>query len=185
MIPKYTLVILSICLSIKSFSQNALSAQMIVTNLSEANLGSIYVHVNGGNPPYHFKWNHTNDTSSVLQNLEAGTYLVTIKDANGLTQSVSESIRMVRNGENKSDELYKVTTAIEYELIVVQAQQLLSKNLMVNLLDSLNNIIMSKNVLAGSTICFMQTDQLYEGNYGIQLIDDTKIYSYPVLIHRN
>lgn len=48
------------------------------------NNGSISVSAAGGNPPYSYQWNNAAmDTSASVQNLVAGTYSVSIIDANG------------------------------------------------------------------------------------------------------
>ena len=53
--------------------------------------GSIDVTVSGGTSPYSYSWN-TGGTTSSLNNLTAGTYRVTVTDANACTQSLSVSV---------------------------------------------------------------------------------------------
>lgn len=48
--------------------------------------GTAQISVDGGTPPYTYNWNDTqNSTTSTIANLEAGTYSVTVIDANGCT----------------------------------------------------------------------------------------------------
>ncbi len=55
--------------------------------------GSISVTVSGGTPNYSYHWNTTPvQTNSAATNLPAGTYIVTITDANGCTQQSTEAI---------------------------------------------------------------------------------------------
>lgn len=45
------------------------------------NTGEIYIHATGGTPPYSYLWS-TGSTLSYIINLQAGTYTITITDAN-------------------------------------------------------------------------------------------------------
>lgn len=56
------------------------------------NVGSASVTVQGGNPPFNFKWNNSlQSTTQAINNLAAGTYTVSITDAKGClyTQAVN------------------------------------------------------------------------------------------------
>ncbi len=55
------------------------------------NNGSININVSGGTSPYQYLWNNGANTS-VLQNIPAGQYQVTVSDANGCTAVGSETI---------------------------------------------------------------------------------------------
>jgi gliding motility-associated-like protein len=50
--------------------------------------GKVRAHCNDGQSPYLYVWN-TGDTSDVIDNLGAGTYVVTVTDANGCTATNS------------------------------------------------------------------------------------------------
>ncbi len=71
----------------------ALAATGGVTNVAchGGSDGSINTTVSGGTSPYSYLWN-TGGTTSTLSNLTAGTYQVTVTDANACTQSLSVSI---------------------------------------------------------------------------------------------
>ena len=51
--------------------------------------GVINTTVNGGTPPYSYLWLPTNDTIPNLIHLTAGTYFLTVTDANGCTDTTS------------------------------------------------------------------------------------------------
>ncbi len=73
---------------------NPLSGTASVTsNIScfSGNNGSIDLTVNGGTPPYAYLWN-TGSPSEDLSGLAAGTYTVTVTDANGCTYVTSATI---------------------------------------------------------------------------------------------
>ncbi|WP_188477393.1 SprB repeat-containing protein, partial [Phaeocystidibacter marisrubri] len=53
--------------------------------------GSIDVTVAGGTPPYNYSWN-TGATAATITNLTAGTYTVTVTDANGCTDTLSVTL---------------------------------------------------------------------------------------------
>lgn len=53
--------------------------------------GSISLSLSGGNAPYTYAWNN-GESSQNLENLEAGTYSVTVTDANGCTAIATASI---------------------------------------------------------------------------------------------
>ncbi|MFS0491569.1 T9SS type A sorting domain-containing protein [Leadbetterella byssophila] len=57
-----------------------------------ASTGSATVMVNGGIPPYTYSWTGSSSTTATASNLAAGTYAVTVTDANGCTTSQSFTI---------------------------------------------------------------------------------------------
>ncbi|GJM32429.1 MAG: hypothetical protein DHS20C18_14300 [Saprospiraceae bacterium] len=60
------------------------------------NNGSVSVSVSGGTGPYTYLWN-TGATGAVLPNLTAGTYTVTVTDANGCPAEASIPLQNVSN----------------------------------------------------------------------------------------
>ncbi len=55
--------------------------------------GTLTASATGGTTPYRFRWN-TGDTTATISNLSAGTYRVTVTDANNCTKSDSTTINL-------------------------------------------------------------------------------------------
>lgn len=64
---------------------NIIQDSVISTDCGQAN-GAIYCSVNGGSSPYTYQWSN-NQTSQDLTNIVAGSYTVTVKDANNCTKT--------------------------------------------------------------------------------------------------
>ena len=55
--------------------------------------GRIVATINGGVPPYEYKWN-TGDTNPSINNLSSGIYLVEVTDANGCI-NISDTAKLI------------------------------------------------------------------------------------------
>lgn len=66
----------------------ALNISNTSTNVScfGLNDGSLTLFASGGAPPYNYNWQHTAVNTNALSNLTAGTYIVTVTDANGCSE---------------------------------------------------------------------------------------------------
>jgi len=65
-------------------SPTPLNVSSLTTNADCNQQGNINLTVNGGTPPYSYNWSNTNATTNAI-NVDAGTYAVTISDANNCT----------------------------------------------------------------------------------------------------
>ena len=72
----------------------SLSATVVVTNIgcSGSNTGSVVVTVTGGTPGYTYSWSSTGSTVDSVSGVGAGTYTVTITDANGCSITASGTV---------------------------------------------------------------------------------------------
>ncbi len=83
-----------------TITENILSATATALNGSCNQLGAILVNISGGTPNYNIAWNgtgafgaaNTNGNSFTISNLPAGTYTITVKDANNQTQSLTVQV---------------------------------------------------------------------------------------------
>ncbi|WP_431241760.1 T9SS type A sorting domain-containing protein [Flavobacterium sp. P21] len=86
------------CTAIQSFTiiePNALTATVVSqTNITcnGSNTGSATVGVSGGKPGYSYSWAPSGGTSATASGLSAGTYTVTVTDANSCTATQSFTI---------------------------------------------------------------------------------------------
>ena len=65
-----------------------LSTSSVAVKCKNGNNGSATINVNGGISPYTYLWN-TGATTTSISNLVAGTYNVTVKDANNCAKSIT------------------------------------------------------------------------------------------------
>ncbi|MFK7934393.1 MAG: SdrD B-like domain-containing protein, partial [Saprospiraceae bacterium] len=67
---------------------NLIATTSTIASTCNSTNGEIAVSVGGGTAPYTYRWNDANNsTSQVINNIAAGTYTVTVTDANGCTTS--------------------------------------------------------------------------------------------------
>ena len=73
---------------------STLAAISLVNDMTchNANNGSIDVLASGGSGGYTYSWTGTAQTTADISGLSAGTYSVTVKDANGCTASLTDTI---------------------------------------------------------------------------------------------
>lgn len=69
----------------------ALTANATATNATCTTGGSVSVNVGGGTTPYTYTWSNA-ATASTITNVLAGTYSVTVRDANNCTVSASATV---------------------------------------------------------------------------------------------
>ncbi|HOZ52250.1 MAG TPA: YHYH protein [Chitinophagaceae bacterium] len=68
------------------------------------------------------------------------------------------------------------------DLIMIQSNELLKSNLIVELMNTNGQIVMSTDFYQGTTICHLETSTLYDGIYFVRITDGIAQKSYKVLI---
>lgn len=83
---KYLSLVIAITLCTLNITAQSINISFVTKNVScfAGNDGSINVSITGGTLPYKYTWS-TGDTIASLSNLSAGSYFVTVKDANDST----------------------------------------------------------------------------------------------------
>jgi hypothetical protein len=73
-----------------------MQASIVVVDETCATPGSLEVNISGGNSPYTFTWNSGSPTlDNILLNLSAGSYSVTVTDADNCTVTLTENIGLI------------------------------------------------------------------------------------------
>jgi YHYH protein/type IX secretion system substrate protein len=59
-----------------------------------------------------------------------------------------------------------------------------TRNLTVDLIDAQGKLVLTKEILQGSTLCVFETDTIYNGIYFIRITDGSKIKTYKLIIKK-
>ncbi len=95
----YTVTVMDSVLNpLDTLTVNIIQPTQIIANVNSINVscfgsnnGAIVLSVTGGVAPYSYQWSN-GSTGPVLQNIPAGTYSVTVVDANGCTVTASATV---------------------------------------------------------------------------------------------
>lgn len=70
------------------------------------------------------------------------------------------------------------------EIIIIQSSDMITENLKANLIDEQGRIIASKEFFQGSTICYFETDTIYNGLYFLKIASEKNIKTYKVILKK-
>ena len=127
--------------------------------------GKIILTVTGGVSPYNYKWNNGKTTSSI-SDITAGSYNVTITDANGCEVTSTFVIDMVSAVDDEDNCIISLPTIINNE-IQINACNASRKNIV--LLNNQGKILYKNKLYSQLTI---PVSNLTSGIYFIKIIDE-------------
>jgi hypothetical protein len=70
------------------------------------------------------------------------------------------------------------------EMIIIQSSEMITENLKADLIDEQGRIVASKEFLQGSTICYFETDTIYNGLYFLKIASDNNVKTYKVILKK-
>ena len=70
------------------------------------------------------------------------------------------------------------------DLVIVQSKSMLQNTHNVELIDMEGRVVLSKQFYQGSTICFLETETLYNGTYLLRISDGKEVRSFQVVLSR-
>jgi len=70
------------------------------------------------------------------------------------------------------------------EMIIIQSSEMITENLKADLIDEQGRIVRSKEFLQGSTICYFETDTIYNGIYFLKIAFNNNIKTYKVILKK-
>ncbi|MFT3794283.1 YHYH protein [Flavobacterium sp.] len=79
---------------------------------------------------------------------------------------------------------FKVYPNPAAELIAIQASEMISHNLTADLIDAQGRLVESKTFVQGTTICYFETDTVYNGVYFLKISDGKNTQTFKVVIDK-
>ncbi|MDH4404189.1 MAG: T9SS type A sorting domain-containing protein, partial [Flavobacterium sp.] len=122
-----------------------------------------------------------------------GPYYYGVKSASNMnaptvtpiTETVLTYNPVLGNANFNFDQLnFKIYPNPAGELIIIQSSEMISENLKSDLVDEQGRIIASKEFFQGSTICYFETDTIYNGIYFLKIASNDTIKTYKVILKK-
>lgn len=160
---------------------NSLSANGTGTDEMTGNDGTVTLTVSGGNTPFTYNWTGPNSFTATTQNLTglaAGTYDVTVTDANGCSTTaqvtISSQVGITENNGLSFDVYPNPTNG----MITIKTN---TNGLnTIRIMDATGNLVMSKDNTSQTTV--MDISHLSNGIYFIQIKNDNTIKTSKIVL---
>lgn len=162
--------------------QDLLDLSLSVTNESSAgaNDGSILTTLSGGIPGYTYQWsNSTSDT--ILSNIGAGTYSVTITDSYGCTATGTANIGVVgiENAENAPEiNIYPNPATDQFTIQLSNFQH----DIRVSIVDLVGKVAYNKTIQTGTEFVNFNTIGFSKGIYLIKISSGNYTIARKIII---
>lgn len=178
----------------KTVAQNPVAglikpAQLQAVVISEAIDGTdaekVIIEATGGTLPYSFHWSN-GQSGNIIEKLTPGQYEVTISDhdANQLITKIPVDTAITIKGTLGNSSM-KVFLNTGSELIMIQSREMLRNSIQVELANAKKEVVAKKDFYQGTTICYIETDTLYNGTYFLTIIKEDGIRnSYKIILNR-
>lgn len=164
---------------------SALTATSVSTDQVGSTNGSITLTVSGGSPIYQYTWSN----NAVSQNITdvAGTYTVTITDANNCTFVLTDTINFISGIEGaysgvRKISLYPNPTAGDATLLVELENE---KPISVEVFDALGKLVLEqKNASAKQEVMHLDLKDFAAGLYSVRVKIEGSSYTKQLAIQR-
>ena len=148
--------------------------------------GSISLIVSGGSFPYEFSWTGPDSFTSsepTLSNLSAGTYVLTITDANGCTASIDVIIENVVNVAEIHALVFDVYPNPSNGTFWIQGGTALSGLATVEVMDASGRLVTSKELYFNDAPMQLDLGGVETGYYLVVLRNSNQVGTSRLLVH--
>ena len=149
--------------------------------------GSATASANGGNTPYSFLWDAAanNQTTATASGLGNATYMVTITDFNGCTDTATVTIVGVSLEAFSVIDQLKLYPNPTNASVFVDIKLAQKRGVKILVMNAMGQLIMSRNPgIIESKIIELPVEHFAGGVYMIQVVVDGQVYSRKLLVGR-